>query len=216
MKCRPGTVTSTWFGHVRQSSRAAPVSTALGSALTNSFGTGADDSHSPLSATTCTTSAGSPLIRKLSWPGERGTSRFSWRGEGLAIVRHLLLPHGAHHHRGYQVDEDVVGEHHLVAGWGPQRLEELSGRIEAAALPRDRLYERFHVGDALHRILVTVRPIGAEHGTPVVEDESHALAYANLFEELVEVAAVLHVGITVWPGVTQLGRVAHADEVPAR
>jgi hypothetical protein len=37
MKCEPATVTSVWFGHVRQNSRIAPVSIALGSAFTNSF-----------------------------------------------------------------------------------------------------------------------------------------------------------------------------------
>jgi N-formylglutamate deformylase len=44
-KCSPGTVTSSWFGQLRQKARFSPVRKAPGSALTNSFGNVVDDSH---------------------------------------------------------------------------------------------------------------------------------------------------------------------------
>jgi hypothetical protein len=39
-KWLPATVTSVWFGQLRQNSRCAPVRIAPGSAFTNSFGIG--------------------------------------------------------------------------------------------------------------------------------------------------------------------------------
>ena len=45
-KWLPATVTSRWFGQLRQNSRCGPTRMAPGSQLTNSFGTSLEASHS--------------------------------------------------------------------------------------------------------------------------------------------------------------------------
>jgi hypothetical protein len=57
-----GTVTSRWWGQVRHSSRSGPVSSAPGSPLRNSFGTGEVAIHCALAVTMPWTSAGWPSI----------------------------------------------------------------------------------------------------------------------------------------------------------
>src|SRR5437763_13290445 len=63
-KCAPSTVTSCWFGQVRQNSLCAPIKNPAGSALMNSFGMRLVDIQRAYESTTSTTSLGSPSIGK--------------------------------------------------------------------------------------------------------------------------------------------------------
>ena len=71
--------------------------------------------------------------------------------------------------------EDVLLEHHLLAGRRPETLEHRLDRRRPVVPGRDRHDDRLHVGDALNGLAMPVGPVEAERGAPIVDYERDVL-----------------------------------------
>ena len=151
--------------------------------------------------------------RDLARPGERRATVFAGRREGLAIDRHLGVGEAAQHRAGqHALDEDVLLQHHLLAGRRAEVLEH-AARVVGPVGPGHRRDDAFHVGNALHALAVRVGPVEAERRAPVVEHEDDAVAEGQRIPQCVQVLALFGEGVALRTRRFELGGVAHADQV---
>ena len=212
-KWRPGTVTSSWFGQLRQKSlqRAHEEAPRL-------------DVHEQLRERRAREPGGvgplglvdvlgRPVDGHVATQGEDRTARLAGLAERRAVGVQLVLAQLAQHlGRNRGLDVDVLLEDQALARRRAQRLEE---RRRAGREIREAhaAHHGLEVGDARHALGVAPRPVEAQHRAPVVEHEDGALAHAGELEPRLEVSLLLGEVVAVRPRGLELSRVAEADEV---
>src|SRR5262244_809066 len=206
-KWRPFTVTSVWFNQARQSSRCLPTRIEPGSALMNSLGTSAEASQAPHHI------RGVTFNRNHSWPCERGPAVLARSSEGLTVSGHFRLTELAYDGvRQHSFNEHVLFKNQLLAAFGSETLKHTSCILGPVG-PSERCDDRFHVNDALHSVAVLVGPVETHCRAPVMEHQDNLVAQADLFPQCKQIAALFGICVTLWTGVLELVRIAHADQI---
>ena len=167
--------------------RGADAGSAPGSAFTKSFGSGLVAEPRAVVVDDRDHVGGLALDRDLARPGERRPAALARLEEGPAVDGHLRVGQPAQDRaRQHPLDEDVLLEHHRLAGGRAEALEDAARRLRPVR-PGERADDRLHVGDAAHGVAVAVGPVEAERRAPVVDDQRHALAHAERVEQRIEV-----------------------------
>ena len=105
----PLTVTSSWFGQVRQNSSSAPRRIAPGSATTSNLGTSLVDIHAAVVGHDRHDIGGFAVDRDLAGPRQGRSASFSRIGERAAVLVHLGVAQRAQDRTG----QDPLDEHVL-------------------------------------------------------------------------------------------------------
>src|SRR5260370_16094003 len=126
---------------------------------------------------------------------------------------HFGVSELAHHRaRQHPLDENVVAQNHVFAGRRTKAAERIQSEFREIT-PHQWYRNGFHISDALNAVTMLLRPIEAEHGTPIMDHEDDFVAQFEFLPKREKKAAMCGIGVTVGAGIWQLRGIAHTNQV---
>jgi len=108
------------------------------------------------------------------------------------------------------LDEEILLQDQVFSVGGALRFEEGARRFRPLVPGRERPHDSLHVDDRPDSFRMSLRPVKAERGPPVVDDENHFLVERELLEPRVEIAPMIDEPVGA---VRSRAGIAHADVV---